>query len=468
MLAGGMMALSAMNAGAQGSVAGTVYDSLRTRAPLADATVVLVERSRYATTDARGRFRMDSVPDGHYTIGFMHPVLDSLDLQSPVVAVDVSGGRPSLVALATPGPAAAYALICPGVHDPGTGVIIGSVRDADDASALAEAVVGTEWTEFTFTGGRSAGHRARAVTRSKKGGAYLLCGVPADVRLDVYSELAGFVAGPTPLSLGDRLIGRADFAISHRDSAARGGLPGDSSNVAAARPGTASLRGVVLGGDGRPARDVVLEVLGTKRSARTDAAGAFRIDKIPAGTRTVEVRSIGLVPTTFSVDFKTNAARDTTLSIGRQAQRMTPVAVKGQSSTSWMEKNGFETRRLQGLGAFVTAEDIARHPTSDLTGVLQGARGMHVEYGTSGHPMPYLRGTSSSICIPNYFLDGVPFKVDGAEPGGRVTAPFSDLATIARPEFIKGIEVYSNPGTIPVQYDLTSSTGCGSIVIWTR
>ena len=174
--------------------------------------------------------------------------------------------------------------------------------------------------EFTFTGGRSAGHRARAVTRSKKGGAYLLCGVPADVRLDVYSELAGFVAGPTPLSLGDRLIGRADFAISRRDSAARGGLPGDSSNVAAARPGTASLRGVVLGGDGRPARDVVLEVLGTKRSARTDAAGVFRIDKIPAGTRTVEVRSIGLVPTTFSVDFKTNAARDTTLSIGRQAQ----------------------------------------------------------------------------------------------------------------------------------------------------
>jgi hypothetical protein len=59
--------------------------------------------------------------------------------------------------------------------------------------------------------------------------------------------------------------------------------------------------------------------------------------------------------------------------------------------------------------------------------------------------------------------------VDGAAPGGtRVTAPFSDLAAVARPEFIKGIEIYANPGTIPAQYDLTSSTGCGSIVIWTR
>ncbi|MFI5246061.1 MAG: carboxypeptidase regulatory-like domain-containing protein, partial [Gemmatimonadales bacterium] len=442
--------------------------SLRTRAPLADATVVLVERSRYATTDAQGRFRMDSVPDGHYTISFMHPVLDSLDLQAPVVAIDVSGGLPALVALATPGPATAYARICPGVHDSGTGVIIGGVHDVDDRSALADAVVGTEWTEFTVTGGRSAGHRARAVTRSNRSGAYILCGVPADVQLDLYTELAGFTAGPTRLVVGDRLIGRADFAISRRDSAARGGLPGDASNVAAVLPGSASLRGVVKGGDGRPARDVVLEVLGTRRSARTDAAGAFRIDKIPAGTRTIDVRSIGLVPMTFSLDFATNQVRDTTLSIGKQAQRMTPVAVKGQSSTSWMERSGFETRRLQGLGAFVTAEDIARHPTEDLTGVLQGMRGMHVEYGTSGHPMPYLRGGSTASCIPNYFLDGVPFKVDGAEPGGRVTAPFSDLAAIARPEMVKGIEVYSNPGTMPAQYDLTSSTGCGSIVIWTR
>jgi hypothetical protein len=468
MLAGGVLTLSSMNAGAQGGVAGTVYDSLRTRAPLAGATVVLIERSRYATTDARGVFRMDSVPDGHYTISFMHPVLDSLDLQAPVVSIDVSGGRPTLVALATPGPAAAYARVCPGVHDPGTGVIIGSVRDADDKSASADAVVGTEWTEYTLTGGRSAGHRARAVTRSNRSGAYVLCGVPADVRLDVFAEAGGFVAGPSAMSLGDRLIGRVDFAVSRRDSAARGGLPGDPANVPTVSPGTASLRGVVLGRDGRPARDVVLEVIGTKRSARTDAAGAFRIDRIPAGTRTIEVRSIGSVPTTFPIDFAANAVRDTTLSIGREAQRMTPVAVKGQTPTSWMDRSGFEARRSQGLGFFLTAEDIARHPTEDLTGVLQGARGMHVEYGTSGHPMPYLRGTSGTYCIPNFFLDGVPFKVDGAQPGGRVTAPFTDLSAVVHPEMIKGMEVYASPGTIPAQYDLTSSTGCGSIVIWTR
>ena len=64
-----MLALSSIRAGAQGSIAGTMYDSLSTHAPLANATVVLVERSRYATTDSRGRFQIDSVPDGHYTLG---------------------------------------------------------------------------------------------------------------------------------------------------------------------------------------------------------------------------------------------------------------------------------------------------------------------------------------------------------------------------------------------------------------
>ncbi len=86
-------AATAAPARAQGSITGTVFDSLRTRAPLAIATVVLVLHSRYVTTDARGRFRIDSVADGRYTIGVVHPVLDSLDLQLPVVPVAVSAGR---------------------------------------------------------------------------------------------------------------------------------------------------------------------------------------------------------------------------------------------------------------------------------------------------------------------------------------------------------------------------------------
>jgi hypothetical protein len=120
------------------------------------------------------------------------------------------------------------------------------------------------------------------------------------------------------------------------------------------------------------------------------------------------------------------------------------------------------------LGAFVTEKEIAQHNYPDLASILRGVRGVTVQcnqtrggpQGMPCLPQPELLGIAdytSVHCKPNYFIDGAPFI------GG-----FTALSDIIRPEMVKGIEVYSNPGSIPAQYDLTSSTGCGSIIIWTH
>lgn len=466
------VALYSVRVGAQGSIAGTVYDSLSTHAPLPNATVVLVERNKYATSDARGHFRIDSVPDGHYMLGVMHPILDSLELTAPLIAVDVSGGREATVMLTTPSAGTALARMCPGEHDEDSGVIIGRVRDVDDGSALALATVSTDWAEFTVTNGKSASQRVRAKIQTKPNGVYLLCNVPIKVPLEVQAEWSGFVVGPTPVQLDDHLISRAEFAVSRRDSASRNHLR-DSSVAPAVALGTATLRGVVRGADAKPLRDATVSVMGTALSARTDGTGAFRLDHIPAGTRSIEARLVGRLPTVVSIDFATSAVRDTVLLMKRLVQDLKAVTVQAKAQMSpLMERSGFNERRAQAVGAFITEEDISKHGSSDLISILQGVRGVHVNRGQptrsqSGiaQPMAYLKGINdihhTQDCIPNYFIDGAQYQVQSYRD-------FSDLSLMAQPEMIRGIEIYANPGTIPAQYDLMSSTGCGSIVIWTR
>jgi len=467
----GAVVLSAARAGAQGSIAGIVYDSLSSHAPLATATVVLVETSRYATTDSRGRFRFDSVAAGHYTIGFTHAVVDSLDVALPLVPVDVDGRRRSTVNLFTPSMTTMLSRLCPGPRDPDTGVLIGRIRDVDDQAPLADAAVSTDWTEFTLTGMRPAGHRVGAAARSNARGVYRLCGVPTKVPLELVSERAGFTAGPVPLLLDDARIRHMDFAISKHDSAARRRSLGDS---ATAR-GTASLRGMVLGTDRRPERGAVLGVLGTTDTARTDAAGAFRIPSIAAGTRAIQAKSIGLLPVTAAMDFATNGIRDTTLSMIARAPVLAADTVKGKASSIPSMDDGFETRRMRGLGSYVTAEQISRHNFSNIPDILRGLGSVRVECNAMKGsamgciPVPYLRGG----CVPNVFLDGVEFvvtKVGGMKGTQPPADPlrFEELSEIVRPEMIRGIEVYAGPGTVPAQYDRFSSTDCGSIMIWTK
>ncbi len=170
-------------------------------------------------------------------------------------------------------------------------------------------------------------------------------------------------------------------------------------------------------------------------------------------------------------------------------QMLQPVVVRDSArSMSPMVMYGFEERRRLGLGKFITQEFLAKQQFQTLTDVLASVPGVHIEYGTSGQPVVYLRGNKEGYCVPTYFIDGMPREMPrpgpalrprtggagnsrlaaGQSGSGALGSEFSDLSAIAPPWVIKGVELYSSPGAMPAQYDLTSSTGCGSIVIWTR
>ncbi len=154
-------------------------------------------------------------------------------------------------------------------------------------------------------------------------------------------------------------------------------------------------------------------------------------------------------------------------------QVLQPVVVRDTVRTlSPMAMYGFEDRRRLGLGAFVTPEMLATHHYETLAALLSGVRGVRVEWGTSGQPTVLLRGNKEGSCLPTIFIDGVLFYVNlPPSPvfSGRFKRnAFSEVSALVPPWTILGIEVYSTPGVMPAQFDYSSSTGCGSIVIWTR
>lgn len=148
-------------------------------------------------------------------------------------------------------------------------------------------------------------------------------------------------------------------------------------------------------------------------------------------------------------------------------QILQPVVVRDSArSLSPMAMYGFGDRRRLGLGAYFGPEELAKHRHETLAALLGTVRGVRVEWGASGQPEVFLRGNKEGSCVPTYFIDGALYYLP--LPILHRADAFRDISAIAPPWTIKGIEVYSNPGAMPAQFDYSSSTGCGSIVIWTR
>lgn len=83
------------------TIDGTVFDSTR-HAPLAHATIALANTGYTTTTDSLGRFMLDSIPQGQYTLTIAHPAFDALGLAPPRVPLSVAPGAALHVTAAIP------------------------------------------------------------------------------------------------------------------------------------------------------------------------------------------------------------------------------------------------------------------------------------------------------------------------------------------------------------------------------
>ena len=454
----------ALPQGPVGTITGTVYDSLLTRGPLRGATVYVIGSTRLATSDARGRFTIDSVGTGEQHITFSHPLFDSAGVQAPVLRVSVGPGG-ARTTLAMPSSATILAAACPGPRAESTGLLLGVVRDVDTGAPLRGARVVSRWFELTIEREGPRYQTPQAVATADDNGVYRLCGIPSDVPVFVRANAGEQESGRVEVYFSDRDIAFRDFGISLVDSAARA-VPDSmlmistDSSALFGRRGLSTVRGVVRDVGGKPVANARVGILDNGTSVVSNGSGHFVLAGVPAGTQTLELRAIGYQPLRKTVTMKSSGTTEAdTTRLDRAAQQLASIKITGARKDARLTKFGFEDRRRSTGGFFMNADEIAKKSGIYLGDVLRFAPGVMANYTSKGRTFTMRSTATGERCSPNYFLDGHRwFALEGS--------PILELERYMTLNDLAAVEVYRSGAAMPMQFD--TGNGCGSVVFWTK
>lgn len=220
--------------------------------------------------------------------------------------------------------------------------------------------------------------------------------------------------------------------------------------AASAAPRVGIIDGIVTDTSLVPLGDVTVSFIGSTLRVVTGANGRFRVRDLDIGAYIMIVQRIGFEPASLRVEIAAGDTLRPSISLQPAATILDTVAVKAQRLSPTMEE--FEVRRKAGLGHFFTQAEIDKRNVADLSDLLGTVPSVAVKAGA----WPINRRDSGSTCRYVVFLDGVRRPPTGA-----------GIDALAVPKDLAGIEIYSSPATIPLQYK-TSGASCGVILLWTR
>jgi hypothetical protein len=441
-----------------GRIEGELRDSVHKR-PLADAMIAIARTApaqpefyRVLVSDQRGRYHVDSLAAGRYTIWFSHPFLDSLEISFPPRVLELSAGEEARVDFATPSGATLRAGACPGLRlEAGTGALVGRVTDAERERPIPGATVVVSWTDLAVdraTRRPITSERTGAVSVDS-GGVYRLCGVPTATSLLVQVQANGRAGSAlqteVPDDAGVTVLGLSFSPAASRALSVRAQASGDSaarSNDATGDvlTGTASLTGTVRGPGGAPLGGVVLRIVDAGGTAHTDSLGRFALGGLPAGSQQLEARRIGYLVGRRTVELRSGTSADMQLRLERIVS-LDSIRVVAQR----MRYPDFERHKHSGFGRFLSEEQITQRNAFEASDLLRMMPGFRVQ--GSGLDAKVVSSRGANGCSPNIVIDRIPNQ---------------DI-NLLHPSEIGGMEVYAGQGG-PMMYD----RGCGVIVIWTK
>jgi hypothetical protein len=434
--------------GSRGGLSGVVRDSLLTGGPLPNAILWIEGTPLEARTNLNGQFRFDSLPAGTYQVTFTHPVFDAAGIAAPRWRIDIPAEGLHGVVLATPSADSRYGSACPGGRRPGTGYIIGLVKDAAADSGLAGATVNAMWSDISVsrTTGVTANRRnARAVTGPH--GEFVLCSVPANAEVTAWAALGTAATGLITVDLEGRALAARQFSL---------GLP--RAAAADSTPLTATLEGTVKTIEGEPVADARVFVRGSRAIGRTSASGSFSLTGLPLGTQVAEVAAIGYAAGRQTVDLRPGAPVRTEFIVAKSIQTLPTIEAVGRMGAG-ADVSTFLERARRSQGHFLTADDIEKRGAIQFEDILRTVPGVQIVPVGQGWRAISSRGivNMQGDCPFNYFVDGAHFPFDN-----NSAEPFP-----IQPIDIMAMEIYAGTAQIPAEFQRMANS-CGAIVIWTK
>ncbi len=242
-----------------GSISGVVFDSIN-ETPLHDAAVFLWETPYRAVSDEQGRFGIDGVPPGDYSILFFHTQLGEMGISPGPRPVSVAAGETTEVQLGTPSMATVVSSQClMEEHPTHTGIVAGWVRDGESDVRLAGSLVTLSWTV------PDADAPEQLTMRTGAGGWYHTCAAPADIPLLAAASFYGREGLRREVTVAENGFTEAAFTLhALRGSSVEGRLV------------DAATREPVEGAE--------VWLRGTSRRTLTNGRGAFDLGDVAAGT----------------------------------------------------------------------------------------------------------------------------------------------------------------------------------------
>jgi hypothetical protein len=438
-------------------LAGAVVQLLRADDPAAPA-------AHTTRTDSSGRFAIAGVRAGRYLAGFLHPLLDSLDIELPPRPLEVGATSGTVrLPLAVPSAVTIAAALCgPNARSDSTGTVFGRLYDAETLLPVADGSVSVRWMEFTIgpTGVRQRRPEVRAPVG--EGGRFVFCNVPGESVVGLRAARGTDTTGTVELPLAargaarrDLFVGHAAASTAHVDTVTLG----DSTRATlrrTVRRGTAQLGGTVRNKDGRPIKGARLRVADSGVEATTDDAGRFVISDAPGGTQRLEVRAIGYYPEERAIDLV--AGRPTSVHVTLATLRSVLDTVRVAASRVYSaDSHGFEQRRkARASGYFFDQSDVNRLRPPNVTRLLTRVQGVTLASDAFDSAILMRDFFTGDFCQPAVFIDGLRIT--------QLTA--RDIDMWVRPEELAGMEVYTRSEQAPAEF--TTAEGCGALVLWTR